>query len=312
MNRPKACTALLALSLLLVAADARAETDAKRAQRLYDEALTSMESGDYASACPKLEESQRLDAGLGAQFNLAECYAHTGRLGSAYLLFAELIIRAHEAGKEKLEASSRARVKELGPVVGRLRIVLAPGDADATIKVDGAAIRLDDRGLQGVPLDARSHVVDVTAASRQPWTGTFVVSDGKLADAKVPPLTRAVVRITTQEVRTRTTAIAAIALASAGVVGLGLGGYFGFRALSLRNEARDTCGAPDPKQCRDAAGLPVWDDAQTAGTISTIGLIAGGTLLAAGGVVWFFGPTESRAPLSASATPSGVSVRGAF
>src|SRR5262245_50303480 len=52
---------------------------------LYEEAIKAMEKGDYASACPKLEEVVRIDpARIGPKIELGNCYAAMGLLASAW------------------------------------------------------------------------------------------------------------------------------------------------------------------------------------------------------------------------------------
>src|SRR6185369_5679854 len=92
----------LALALLLAhPAVAWADTPADRAARaqgLYDAAAELIKAGKFAEACPKLEESQRLDPAMGTQFFLAGCYEKTGRPTSAWSLFLEVAAAAKAAG----------------------------------------------------------------------------------------------------------------------------------------------------------------------------------------------------------------------
>jgi len=71
-----------AAALVAMGGDARA-ADAPAAQALFDEAKRAMADGRWAEACPKLEESERLDPSIGTAFNLARCYEHVGRIASA-------------------------------------------------------------------------------------------------------------------------------------------------------------------------------------------------------------------------------------
>src|SRR5262249_24412526 len=80
------CVACTAFALLVSAGGARAETPEQAADRLFKEAEVLARAGRYAEACPKLEESERLDPGIGTQFNLADCYERTGRVAHAYLV----------------------------------------------------------------------------------------------------------------------------------------------------------------------------------------------------------------------------------
>ena len=50
---------------------ARAASDEAAAEALFLDARARMAKGDYDGACPELEESQRLDPGMGTLFNLA-------------------------------------------------------------------------------------------------------------------------------------------------------------------------------------------------------------------------------------------------
>ena len=56
---------------------------------LFNEATDTMEAGDYDQACRALEESQRLDPGVGTLRYLAQCYEEQRRTASAWGIFRE-------------------------------------------------------------------------------------------------------------------------------------------------------------------------------------------------------------------------------
>ncbi len=84
------------------------------AQVLFEEARQLMSAGHYAEACPKLEESQRIDPGSGTLMNLADCYERTGRIASAWGAFldaeagARLVGNTARAGRTRTLSGPRA------------------------------------------------------------------------------------------------------------------------------------------------------------------------------------------------------------
>src|SRR4051794_29930041 len=86
------------IGCLLATSPARAEATPEQvaaAETLYREAWRLMQEGKHAEACPKLEESQKLDAGMGTLLLLAECYERTNRPASAWAHYVEI------AGQER-------------------------------------------------------------------------------------------------------------------------------------------------------------------------------------------------------------------
>jgi hypothetical protein len=85
-----------------------------------------------------------------------------------------------------------------------------------------------------------------------------------------------------------------------GVAGVALGSIFGVMAMSDKNGAHcDASGACDPGKLSDA---------NSAATISTVGFIAGGVLLAGGAALVLFGPSGS-APASAAPASGGATLK---
>jgi hypothetical protein len=97
--------------------------------------------------------------------------------------------------------------------------------------------------------------------------------------------------------------IAAVAVATIGVVGLGIGTFMGLRASSLLSDSRAHC--PQENAC-DATGVGLNHDAGHAADISTVAFVAGGAALVAGAVLWLTAP---RAAARVGAAPGGATIR---
>lgn len=79
--------------------------------------------------------------------------------------------------------------------------------------------------------------------------------------------------------------IAGLVVAGAGVVGIGLGAFFGLSASS-KNSASNANGHCDVSGC-DPQGRADRTDALSAARLATISFVAGGILLAGGGIMFF-------------------------
>src|SRR5512145_844270 len=78
--------------------------DVAAAEALFREAESLWETGDHASACPKLAESQRLDPQRGTLERLGACYEATGKTASAWTTYAILFEAAQRASdKDRLK-----------------------------------------------------------------------------------------------------------------------------------------------------------------------------------------------------------------
>jgi len=107
--------------------------------------------------------------------------------------------------------------------------------------------------------------------------------------------------------------IAGIAVGAAGIVGLGVGAIFGTVASSSWSSAQKECGSPT--SCPNyAQGASDHDAATSAATMSTIGFIAGGALIAGGLTLFFTAPWASSTATTVGLVPGvgGMTVRGSF
>jgi hypothetical protein len=101
----------------------------------------------------------------------------------------------------------------------------------------------------------------------------------------------------------------ALVAGGVGVIGVGVGTIFGLQSMSKHSDASTKC----PGACSDQAGVELWNDARSAGTLSTIGFAVGGVGLATGAILWFTAKTPSRTTaLQADIGPGSVQIRGSW
>jgi serine/threonine-protein kinase len=330
--------------LILAPATALAQasaSDKASAEALFDDALELMKAGHYAEACPKLENSQRIDPGVGTLLYLGECYERLGRTASAWASFREAASQAEASGQAKRAKAAHERIAKLEPDLAYLTIEVAEG----TRSLPGLHIRRDGAdagtGIIGaaVPVDPGQVKVEVTAPDHESFSVSVRIQPRArqtvliptLAPAEHPAEVAPVVPLATTEqqppakngapppppaaqAQTKsdgsTQRIIGIAVAGLGVVGIGVGSYFGVRAMSDEKKADDEC---SPTQCQEQGQLDHSTDAHNHAKISTISFAVGGGLLAVGGVVYFTAPHKSS---SVGVTPlfgpgfAGVSVGG--
>ncbi|MDB5219748.1 MAG: hypothetical protein JWO86_7675 [Myxococcaceae bacterium] len=310
--RTHALVALLlagATTLASVPASAQAQQASKEqvAEKLFNEAIAFVGAGKYAEACSKFEESQKLDPALGTEFNLADCYEHTGRKGSARRLFLEVADAAKAAGKSERERSSRERANALEAIAPRLTVVVLPSAAESRLEivVDGAPFPAA-RWNHAQPIDAGAHTVATSAPGKKPFSTKVVLQDGKSVEVKIPeledepvPVVAGGEKVDTGSGQRRT----GMVVAGIGVVGVLVGGGAGLFSLVKHGQAKDIC--PDFNACPDADGRSKWNAATDAGTVSTIAFIVGGMGLVAGGLLYFTAAKDSAA--SAASSGSGRS-----
>lgn len=305
---------LLAGALFLAAAPARAQqpsaasaADKATAEVLFHEGTKLLAQNKLAEACPKLAESLRLDTGIGTMLYLAECWERSGRTASAWAQFREAQAVAGRL-KDPREKVARSRADQLEPRLARLTVVVPQGSEAPELVVtrDGTALGRATWGIE-TPVDPGKHVLRAAAPGRVAWETTIdIVEAGARERIVLPPLAEerpapapeskapapAPAAPSRAEVDTKdasklpTQRLVALGVAGVGVIGVGLGAFFGLRASSTIGDANALC---DERFCT-AEGLSLRDDAKTQANVSTVAFVAGGAALAGAAALWFTAP----------------------
>ncbi len=278
-----------------------------------------MAAGQVAEACPKLAESQRLAPEVGTELLFADCVLSLGRTATAwrhYRAAAEVLARA----KDPREAATRKKIEALTPRVGRI-VIIPPVGAKPSLGLDcdGVSIRPSEWRAE-LPMDPGTHRVTATTLVGSTWSIRVTVPpEGGVQTVTIPD---EVIGQTTLEHLARPSGSAreedaavseeepvagdpgkfqrvlGLVVGGVGVVGIGVGTFFGIRAKSKLDDSNNGhCRVGD--RC-DAAGVVLRDDYLSAARISTVSFLVGGVLVAGGAVLY----------LTAPSTPVAVAVTG--
>jgi hypothetical protein len=294
------------------AAGAQSAADSATAQALFDDARALMAKGNYDDACPKLEESQRLDPGSGTLLNLGDCYEHQGRIASAWTMFLEAAASARLTGNADRDRISRERAAALDDRLARLTIRVAENTAGLEVRRDGVVVRPAQWGT-AIPADAGAHTIAATAPARQDWLTTVTLRDGVSETVVIPALssrslepakpTEAPKRGETPAIARDPSAqsgnaletmgaqrVAALAAGAVGVAGVAVGTVFGLQAKTLRDDAHTSHGCDDDSRCQTTQGVELIEQARRAGNLSTVAFVIGATGVVAGATLWITAP----------------------
>jgi hypothetical protein len=278
--------------------------DAAAARTLFQEARSLVAEGNAAIACPKLEEAQRLDPGIGTLYNLADCYERTGRTASAWTTFLDAGRLARAARDADREQAARSRAIALEPRLARLKVEVPPASALESLEIETDGTKLN-RPLWGsaVPVDPGKHVVVAKARGRRSITWQAEVAAGQTYPLTVPVLEQADATkpaiSPAEPAPGRTQRIAGGVVAGVGLVGFGISTALAVVARSKYNDASSYC---EGNHC-DQPGLDQRKDAVRGGNIATVVGGLGLAALTAGVVIFLTAPPSKpkEAPRAAAA-----------
>jgi serine/threonine-protein kinase len=330
---------LLALTFTVAAVlggEARAASgeDRAAAQALFDDARRLMKSGHAAEACPKLEESQRLDPGVGTQLYLGECYEKTSRTASAWAEFLDAADAAAKAGDEKRRHVAEEYAKKLEPKVARVRLMPPSGIDGLTITRDGKAVTASAMS-SALPIDEGHRVFEASAPGRKNVKVEVDIAAGEqktvripelpTADVVPPPLTPASSASAPASATTGATAAPPPPASDGGggtrmvgfvVTGIGAATLvpaivLGLNAKSASNDAKSSGCRPDGTYCTPTA-LQQNDTAKTKATVSTVLFVVGGAMVAAGITLVVLGGSSGAESAALYVAPTASPTTGGF
>lgn len=252
-----------------------------------------LEEGQVDLACPKLEESQRLDPGGGTLLNVALCHERQGRLATAWAEWREGLAVARSDGREDRASLALEHATALEPRVPRVAFALDDAPAPDVV------VTLDQRRLAAAAwsshtaIDPGAHTLTVTRPGYEPFELRFEIAAGEAKRTiTVPPLAKQ--RVPTLrdpgaplwgEQR-----IAGVAMTGAGALGCVLGTVAGFVALAEADASDAACVGGCTREGVDAAAAAV-----VAADVSTAALLIGAPVLISGVVTWVSAPAPRAA-----------------
>jgi hypothetical protein len=295
------------LILALTAPAAAQNRDAATAEALFRQGRQAMEAKNYADACQKFAESEKLDAAAGTLMNLATCEEKLGKLASAWQHWKEAIDALPP--KDDRGTFARSRVEELEKKLPRLQVTLTSG-ADQGAKVFRDDIELGPGG-QGVPLpvDPGPHTITVRLAGHFPKSVNVSLAIGETSQVELHPgdvdpnANKATVTGDTKKGSSRTLGWV---LGGVGLVGVGAGVASGLVLVNTKKTVADNCSVD--KVC-NADGLNAAATGKKLLVVNTVGWVVGALGLGFGAYFVLSAPkSQTTAALAPSIGPDGASL----
>ncbi len=293
-----ACALVLTIGPLVALADARAGDKAAEkaaADALFRGGREAVGRGDFATACPKFEESMRLDPAAGTLFNLVQCDEHAGDLLGALAKIERLsamLTPGDDRGPLVLEQAARMERR-----LAHVTVSLEPGSPEGTgVLIDGTPVPLE----HAVRANPGKHTLVVRAAERRERAQAIDLRDGETREvvvaptpldpgvsavppppaARLPPAGAPVDGIASGRAASPSTArVAGWITLGTGITVLVAGSAAGLLAIRQKGEALDHCSAA---HVCDEQGLASAERFRTLSLMSTLGIVLGAAGIGAG------------------------------
>jgi hypothetical protein len=307
------------------------------ARVLFKEARELASQGDFRAACPKFEQSLALEAGLGTQFNLADCWEHIGRTASAQALFLGAAASAKAAGQTDREQVLRDRAAALDPRIARLVIEVSDPNPKLVVKRGDLPLDTDAYG-KAKAVDPGSYQITAKAPGKKTWQKQVEVAPGasvitvevpvlepeakvEVAAAALPakPAPEPLKAPPAKEQHASGPNWALLGLGTAAVGGLALGTVMAVKYSNANSDAKATC--PSNQNCTPqeiAYHDQRVEDAKAARTWSIVGFGVGAVGVGAAAALLFLPKNNDKekawiaTPVIANNGTFGANLSGSF
>ena len=348
LTRSRFVAAALALSLLLPAGRAAAQSDEDKAAArvLATQGAEALGAGKFAEALDLVSRAEQMFHAPTHLLLIARAQAGVGRLVAAKESYLKLTREDLPAGAppafKRAQQEGKDEMAALDASIASLRIAVEGGGQQKfTVKMDDQPV---SPALLGVyrPVDPGKHEVVVYPVGQGPVKGTIVLKNGEKKDLKltIPEVVPGGVPVNAidnpdaplkpvvpgDKVEPRSPGFmtpmrgAGIAAGVVGLGGIALGTVFLLKSSSKQGDAdaqQELC-VKAGKLCPKAARDQIHDldaAAASAGTIAVIGFAAGGVALAAGVTLLVLGkpaPKVAGATVTPWFTGSMGGLQGSF
>lgn len=307
-----------ALSLGAISTNAYAQQDAAltEAQARFKEGLDLADANNHEASRIKFQQAWAVYKSPAVLYNLARSEQLTGHDIEAFEHFREFLKsppdpKVTEAHKKKAQEN----VDELGKKLGQVDVQAPP---NARVTVDGKVAA--DAAREPVPVMPGRHVIEATLEGRIKSV-TVECAAGNIAKARIEfettgagggaggggggSITEPPPAGGDEHASSARYVVPAI-IGVAGLASLGVGIGFGIASQSAKDEEDalrkpGTCAVTTSPECR--ALDDKISDTTSKGTISTIGYVGGGVLLAAAVVTYIVWPSSKKSASGITFTP---------
>jgi hypothetical protein len=284
----------------------------KQAQALVKQGKQLMDARQYARACALFAESQGLAPSPSTLLQLALCHEKEGKIATAYGEFNGVVSQARST--DPSAKTARQHADALSANLPRLTIKVPFGwDAkNLSVTLDGQPVGATSWNVPN-SIDPGPHKVVASAKGNPPWTKTIVVTgpgDERTVEVLAAQPKEASPEETAQrekklenpfdaeggapkqqeeETNRPPRSVAGIVVLSSGIAVTSLGLYFGYQAISLREDSNQRC-RPGCNQ----EGVDLNNRAKTDAWLSNFGVGLGLAGVAVGAYLLLRAPDETK------------------
>jgi hypothetical protein len=298
-----------------------AATSPESAQALLLRGRELVERGEIEAGCQKLEASLAQSPAVVTRLHLADCYERTRRPATAYRAFQEVATQARAEGDTEREKIALEHMRKLEPRLTRIEVRVREENRVKGLAVEIGSLRLTESSWGvAVPVDPGEQTIRATAAGfRTHEIVIDVFGAGSTEVVEIPRLWPAPRHVEwkadpvlpapdftaempedeprTNDDRRSTLRTWGILVGGIGLTGVAAGAVLGVQAMTKNDASMVRCRGDDATLC-NPRGVELRDRAFAYATGSTVALVAGGTLVAAGVIMFFAAPeTERNRPL---------------